>query len=225
MISASSNTLVSTMLKLTIKDIPRTAKLIHDAFPLDSKHSWARAVGLKQSNLEYWLREEYLQKPIKEDIGCYGVKVNDEIVGVIINEKFTMKKEDKQEEVVADELLAYALSSFDALIYSAKDVFQKELDRKRDQGPVAYVAWIATDEKNRNQGIADTLIEKSSNEMMKLGYKYSTAFCVSPLATKVFKRRGYQQWGSIEYNKFSHKNKIPFLILPDALTIMVKELK
>jgi len=224
--SASSNTLISTMLRLSIKDIPKTAKLIDNAFPLDSTHSWARAVGLKQSNLEYWLREEYLQKPIKEDIGCYGVKVNDEIVGVIINEKFSMKKEeDKQEEVVADELLAYALSSFDALIDAAKDTFQKELDKKQDEGPVAYVAWIATDEKNRNQGIADTLIEKSSNEMMKLGYKYSTAFCVSPLAAKVFKRRGYQQWGAIEYNKFSYKNKHPFHILPDSLMIMVKELK
>ena len=35
----------------------------------------------------------------------------------------------------------------------AKDVFQKELDKKRDKGPVAYVAWIATDENNRNKGI------------------------------------------------------------------------
>ena len=226
MISARSNTLISTMFKLSMKDIPRTAKLMHDQFPLENTYSWARAVGLKQSNLEYWLREEYLQKPIHEEIGCYGIKVDDEIVGVIINEKFTMKKEeDKNEELIVDELLAYAYSSFDALIDAAKDIVQIELDRKREKGPIAYVSWIACDINNRNKGIADSLIEKSSMEMTKLGYKYSTAFCVSPTASRVFKRRGYEQWGAIQYNKFEHKSKYPFAILPDSLTIMVKELK
>lgn len=61
--------------------------------------------------------------------------------------------------------------------------------------------------------------------MINKGYKYSTAFCVSPTATKAFEKRGFVSWGEIVYKKFDHNGNKPFALLPDCLSIMAKELK
>jgi len=223
------------VIKLKRDDISRTAKLIHDAFPVESTHSWARAVGLQSSNLEYWLREMYLMKPIEiEDIGCFGITFKEDLIGVIISERFPILKVDKieieekeEEKVEVDPLLNYAYSSFDALIDAGKDVVRNELKKKNENEKtilVGYVSWIATNETHRGQGIADELIKIATNSMRDRGYKYSTAFCVSPTATRAFNRQGYNSWKDIKYSEFDVNGNKPFAILPDSLSIMVKKL-
>jgi hypothetical protein len=56
------------------------------------------------------------------------------------------------------------------------------------------------------------------------GYKYSTAFCVSPTATRAFNKQGYVSIKDIKYSEFECNGSKPFSILPDYLSIMVKEL-
>ena len=217
------------IMRLTRNEIARTATLIHNAFPLESPHSWARAVGLPKSNLEYWLRETYLAKPVEiEDIGCYGITNKEELAGVIINERFPVLKVDKEEEeeTVDDPLLQYAYSSFDSLLDTGKDIVRTELKNKNENQNclVGYVAWIATNENYRGQGIADELIGIATSAMKDKGYKYSSAFCVSPTATRAFKRHGYESLRDIKYSEFNVNGKKPFSILPDYLSIMVKQL-
>lgn len=225
MMISSSSILLKSIVRLTKSDISRTATLIHNAFPLEGTHSWARAVGMKQSNLEYWLREEYLQKPISEDIGCYGISKGDELLGVIINERFPLE-EDKLDDIEEDEFLKDAYSSFDALLDAGKEIVRNKLKQKGlPDKNIGYIAWIASQEQYRGQGIADELISKSCSEMINNNYKHCIAFCVSPTATRVFSKRDFIEWGDINYKNFQHKGKNPFAILPDSMTIMVKELK
>ena len=60
--------------------------------------------------------------------------------------------------------------------------------------------------------------------MKDKGYKYSTAFCVSPTATRAFNKQGYVSIKDIKYSEFECNGSKPFSILPDYLSIMVKEL-
>ena len=51
-----------------------------------------------------------------------------------------------------------------------------------------------------------------------------TAYCVSPKATKVFLNQGFTIWGQIPYQSYIYKNRIPYQILPDEISIVVKDL-
>jgi GNAT superfamily N-acetyltransferase len=87
-----------------------------------------------------------------------------------------------------------------------------------------YVAWLATDERYRGQGAAARLVEAATKTFLDKGCKMSVAYCVCPTAARVFKRHGYEVWGTIPYKSFVYKGQAPFAILPDEVTIAVKVL-
>ncbi len=223
--------------RLTSNEVPAVASLLHNQFPLDGQYSWARAVGLKSSNLEYYLLGDYLPKIFQADdsyIGCYGVFNTDEknsLVGAIINENLNFNPENNDDingnsDPLIEGTPQYAYTAFDAILSSSKQMFLERIRHsniKSDE--VNYVGWIATTDLCKKKGIAGQLIQETTKQLRNKGYKYSVAFTVSPAATKVFRANGYEVWGEIEYKSFKMKQFYPFRSLPDSLSIMVQNLQ
>jgi GNAT superfamily N-acetyltransferase len=239
--------------RLTSNEAPAIASLLHNQFPLNGQYSWARAVGLKSSNLENYLLADYLPKIFQADsyIGCYGVFTDEKnsLVGAIINENLNFNPENNDDvngnldpliegtpqynddvngnsDPLIEGTPQYAYAAFDAILSSSKQMF---LERMRHSNikidGVNYVGWIATTDLYKKKGIAGQLIQETAKQLRNKGYKYSVAFTVSPAATKVFRANGYEVWGEIEYKSFKMKQFYPFRSLPDSLSIMVQNLQ
>ena len=63
--------------RLTSNEVPAIASLLHNQFPLDGQYSWARAVGLKSSNLENITIKAYIIKSLAYDLVInYAINLN-----------------------------------------------------------------------------------------------------------------------------------------------------
>ena len=80
------------------------------------------------------------------------------------------------------------------------------------------------DESVHGMGLAGELIRAGSDTMRKSGCRFGIAFTVSPRATFVFEKEGYERWGYIKYNEYELDGKKPFKVLPDEVSIMVCDL-
>jgi ribosomal protein S18 acetylase RimI-like enzyme len=137
-----------------------------------------------------------------------------------------------------DTVISAAFSAIEGLINECKVVFQREFVRRRcaaipgesnsqslTSSKIGYVAWIATDETYRGNGIANALVDAGCKALESQGYEWSTAFCVSPTATRVFLRQGYELWGEVPYASFTMPDGTkPYSVLPDEVSVVVKRL-
>lgn len=219
--------------RLTPNEVPAIASLLHKQFPIDGPYSWARATGLKTSNLENYLLGEYLPKIFQADgsIGCYGYVDKGTLVGTIINENLDLKLDypgdnDMNEAALIEGTTEYAYSAFDSILSSSKEIFLERIKNSNvKSSEINYVGWIATSEEYKKKGIAAQLIQETTKHLLDKGYKYSVAFTISPSAANVFRANGYDLCGEIEYKSFKMKQCHPFRTLPDGISIMVQDLR
>lgn len=216
--------------------INETSLLIHNAFPLTSLHSWGRALDLKENNLQFYL-QDYLKTTINRS---YGLSLHnniydnntsiDALSGVIISEIQQINKM-KHEELYHNYLIdATEYKPYDAIegiLMECNNIFYKELNKRNYvHSNYGYISWIATNEKDRNKGIASRLLETCTESLQYNDQcLLSVAYCVSPKATKVFLLQNYSIWGQLSYHSYEYKGKKPFHILPDEISIVVKEFK
>jgi GNAT superfamily N-acetyltransferase len=233
--------------KLSMEDVSETARVIDKAFPLSAPHSWGRALGFTSGMEDYM--HSYLPKPIGlKDLASLAARVGrdgkDEIVGVLILENMDSPyatkpsktdtdspTSDSPEDEVPEEFV-FAIQAIEAILDECKSIFKSEYKKRHEESPAlyrtdsrfGYVAWIAVDDSMRGKDIAGSLIEKGMRNLRENGVSYAVAFCVSPTATRVFQRRGFEVWGSVRYADFEFGGKQPFAILPDECSVLVKKL-
>ena len=247
--------------------IDQASSLIADAFPLVSKYSWARALGLKNNNLKPYLTD-YLKDHIHRSYGISMAIDNDNNIsgsiennskttinkesnydpnllpnlsGVVITEVQTIssmmddiiKKQQQQDNIsesIEEEYNAYG--AIEGILNECTRVFYQELKNRGYIGASSdnnlkygYISWIATKVNHRGNGIAGNLINTCSHTLKNTdNCSLITAYCVSPKATKVFLNQGFTIWGQIPYQSYIYKNRIPYQILPDEISIVVKDL-
>jgi len=234
--------------KLIASDVPATAKVISDAFPHSSPHSWGRALGLPEGRMEGYMAG-YLLDPIEQGY-CFGIseeKGNEKeeggggrLLSIIITEEFDPWKKEKEKEKDAetekggasehgDAGVAAAAESYlaiDGILNDCKGLFLQELHKRGVPQTLSarcgYVAWMATSEEARGKGHAFSLVKRATEEMMSKK-NFAVAYCVSPCAARVFVKNGYSCWGKIPYASWRFNGKKPFAVLPDEISIMVKQ--
>ena len=127
-----------------------------------------------------------------------------------------------------DEFNAYG--AIDGILNECTSLFYRELNNRGYTSydynlKYGYISWIATNDKDRGKGIAGNLINTCSLALKNTeNCSLITAYCVSPKATRVFQNQGFTIWGQIPYHSYKYKNRIPFHILPDEISIVVKDL-
>lgn len=216
--------------KLSVEDVAETVDLLNNAFPWSSPYSWARAVGQPEGSLEGYLKD-YLPKPLsEEEVGSYGFTCNDGdksiLKGVIILE--TLHRGGTIENNIDDDFCGENLPPYkaiEALMSKCNSIFYETLQLKKgfEAQKVCYVAWIGTQEKYRRQGVGTALIRYADEAIREGGYDCAVAFCANPTSTKLFHSQGYSFWGGITYSDFRFNSTKPFAIIPDEITVMVKE--
>ena len=241
--------------------IDQASSLIAAAFPLHSKYSWARALGLSDNNLKPYLtdylkdhihRSYGISMDIDNDDGGYDASssivsyINKESIydtnllpilsGVVIAEVQTInsmmddinKQQRDDQSKSMDEFNAYG--AIDGILNECTSLFYRELNNRGYTSydynlKYGYISWIATNDKDRGKGIAGNLINTCSLALKNTeNCSLITAYCVSPKATRVFQNQGFTIWGQIPYHSYKYKNRIPFHILPDEISIVVKDL-
>ena len=239
-ISTPSSLSGITIRELSGDDVPVTAKVISEAFPLTNTHSWGRALGLT-SNMEGYMTT-YLPKPLSKRLGGLGACIVDscspaeKLVGATILEDYEIFSPSPVADTTVDQdTVSAAFSAIEGLINECKVVFQREFERRctaihgesssLTSSKIGYVAWIATDESYRGKGVASALVDAGCKALVSQDYEWSTAFCVSPTATRVFLRQGYELWGEVPYASFTMPDgTTPYSILPDEVSVVVKRL-
>jgi len=239
--------------------IDQASSLIAAAFPLHSKYSWARALGLSDNNLKPYLTD-YLKDHIHRSYGIsmdnddddydasssivsdvnkesiYDTNLLPILSGVVIAEVQTInsmmdninKQQRDDQSKSMDEFNAYG--AIDGILNECTSLFYRELNNRGytsydNNLKYGYISWIATKEKDRGKGIAGNLINTCSLALKNTeNCSLIAAYCVSPKATRVFQNQGFTIWGQIPYHSYKYKNRIPFHILPDEISIVVKDL-
>lgn len=234
---------------LTADQAPAAAALISDAFPLSSPHSWARALSM-DSNMKPYLTN-YLEKQLllTESYGLEDPESKGRLVGCVILELHKWKpkgNEHLSSDIAVNDIqwerekggsdtgaeytpygaIEGILEECEVQLYKAINGTSR-LDRLRKdflERQYGYVAWMATSEQYRKQGIASKLVEVGTKGLAANGCTLAVAYCVSPSATRVFQQQGYELVGRVVYADYEYMNRRPFSILPDEISIMVKVL-
>ena len=239
--------------------IDQASSLIAAAFPLHSKYSWARALGLSDNNLKPYLTD-YLKDHIHRSYGIsmdnddddydasssivsdvnkksiYDTNLLPILSGVVIAEVQTInsmmdninKQQRDDQSKSMDEFNAYG--AIDGILNECTSLFYRELNNRGytsydNNLKYGYISWIATNDKDRGKGIAGNLINTCSLALKNTeNCSLIAAYCVSPKATRVFQNQGFTIWGQIPYHSYKYKNRIPFHILPDEISMVVKDL-
>lgn len=224
--------------RLTAADVSEAATLFGDAFPASAAHSWGRALGLT-TTIDGFMKSYMPEHVNNRDLGCFAARSTDnKLVGAVILENMsaasTVDKQQESEEMKEDESgendtdpnTLFAYRAIDGIMKECKVIFKRELTERKqhETQKCGYVAWIAVDESVRGAGIAGELIKRGTALLQNNGYRYSVAFTVSPIATKVFENQGYERWGAVTYKEYELDGKRPFSILPDEVSVMVCDL-
>jgi len=215
--------------RLGVDSATEAANVISDAFPLSSPHSWGRALGIDGNNMAPFMTG-YLQKQLAEDSPpSFGlVEEGEGLLGAIICERKSWKKE-KAEESPAQDYSPYLaieglLSACDDKWYRAVGA-NPRLARLASLSPYyGYIAWMATAEQHRGKGIAYDLVEHATAALAQQALGVAVAYTVSPAASRVFERCGYLKVDEVVYAEWEMCGRRPFSVLPDEVSIMVKEL-
>lgn len=179
------------------------------------------------------------------DLGCLAVRDTQnkkKMIGCLILEPFPSPSDDSKpkgeegtEEVEAtiDANTLFAYQAIDGILIECKNIFRQEFRSKHNtinaelynlDSKCGYVAWIAVDQSANGIGLAGALVRQGSDIMRQSGCRFAIAFTVNPRATYVFEKEGYEKWGFIKYQDYELDGKIPFHVLPDEVSIMVKDL-
>lgn len=231
-VSSISPRVALTQLRPT--NTPVAARLISEAFPLTSTHSWARALGI-ESKLESYMMG-YLEKQLQLEVpSCWGASLSAGLDGVIICEHRNWE----QEPPVTPALAASDYSAYGAIdgLLAACEV---ELYRGIRETPSlalaldlrllaaksrwGYISWIATNAEVRRSGLATAMVQRASLSLGAEGATFAAAYCVSPEATRVFLKEQYVKVGEIKYRNFEFAGQRPFASLPDEVSVLVKPL-
>ena len=237
----SSHKTLTDCIKLNEHYIDQASSLIADAFPYDAKHSWARALELPENNLKPYLTT-YLKDNIHRSYGisisndtCVNTGSNNEpnqsliLSGIVVSEVLTIGSmiDDLMKHHDTNSSTDYnAYGAIDGILNECTRIFQHELFHRgyNDYNlKYGYISWIATNMAYRGKGFASSLISKIVYSLQNTEEcSLVAAYCVSPQATNVFLRQGFSVWGKVPYNSFEYKGRIPFYILPNEVSIVVK---
>lgn len=123
-----------------------------------------------------------------------------------------------------------AYGAIEGILNECSILFYRELNNRgyidSDKNlKFGYISWIATKDNDRGKGIAGNLINTCSYSLKNTeNCSLIAAYCVSPKAAKVFQNQGFTIWGQIPYHSYRYKNRIPYYLLPDEISIVVKDL-
>jgi len=233
--------------------IDQASSLIAGAFPFHSKHSWARALELPDNNLKPYLTN-YLKDNIHRSYAISMNDNNNDnnnnnnngsssfvdsststdislpiLSGVVIAEVQTIDSTmgDIKKQQDDEEYTAYG--AIEGILNECTIIFIRELSNRGYNSDsnlkYGYISWIATKDSDRKKGIASSLINTCSNALKHTeNCSLIAAYCVSPSATKVFLNQGFNIWGQVPYHSYKYKGRIPYQILPDEISIVVKDL-
>ena len=232
--------------KLKPEDIQEAANLFDKAFPLEATHSWGRALGLKAGIGGFMAG--YLPPHVNNaDLGCLAARDTQNkksMLGCLILEPFPSPSDDskpkgeetegtEEDEATIDANTLFAYQAIDGILIECKNIFRQQFRIKHNtinpelynlDSKCGYVAWIAVDQSTSGMGLAGALVRQGSDIMRQSGCRFAIAFTVSPRATYVFEKEGYERWGYIKYQDYELDGKKPFHVLPDEVSIMVKDL-
>ena len=205
--------------------------VISSAFPLSSPHSWGRALGMDGNNFAPYMTG-YLEKQLAEDSPpSFGLFEEGEgLLGAIICERKSWKKEKEQAE--ESPVQEYSPSiAIEGLLSACDEKWHRAVGGNPRLAQLAslspyygYVAWMATAEQHRGKGISYKLVEHATAALAQQALGAAVAYTVSPAATRVFERCGYLKVDEVKYAEWEMCGRRPFSILPDEVSIMVKEL-
>eukprot|EP01041_Mallomonas_annulata_P002310 gene2310-4500_t len=224
---------------LNTSRIAEVVKVVAEAFPYESDHSWSRALNLP-SNLTAFLNS-VVPEYISESPGSIAVLDNNfDIKGVLLLEDFVEKLKIKgnvseislsvEQNNKTESAIETKYAAIGSLLQSCRNIFLSQLKVRTDtifdesRGRYCYVAWIAVRDQDRKTGVAAAMLRHATDDLRHLGYKYAIAYCASPTSTRAFVREGYEIWGKIPYSEFELANERPFAILPDEVSVVVKVL-
>jgi predicted GNAT family acetyltransferase len=225
--------------KLQMSDVDDAYRFICDAFPLSHPYSWDRALGRSVTHLEQFV-EPLLQETIESNWGSFGAWTNDrELVGsILLQEVFSSCDVHLEVELGEDRGEESDLPQSDfppechALIDKGYSIFKEEYSLRNKRNPIKYklnsqcvvVGGIVVKEVMRGKGICSDLLNTGLDSIRMNGSNYALAFCISPISTRAFEKEGFEVWGAINYREFEFKGRRPFEILPDGMSIVVKEI-
>ena len=230
---------------LPVSSAYEAACLISNAFPLDSKHSWSRALGI-DSNMAPYLNG-YLEKQLTltDSIGITDDSGN--LVGALIIELHPWRDKcqegleginqiaindiqwSREKEQFSEKNEYSPYDAIETILEECEVVLYKSIDANSDlnifrRGDYGYIAWIAVSAMKRNQGLAGLLIQQANQMLEVKGCSLAVAYCVTPEAKLLFQKQGYEKIGEVNYKSFKYKDRFPFESIPDEISIMVKKI-
>lgn len=230
--------------RLRTEDIPNAAKVISDAIPLSSPHSWSRALNLPSSFEDYLL--SYLPTAVNFHVGSYAERLQSDptiCTSVVTLEEmegpeavdYSAGEEEEESSISSpidaspsnDDYNPYA--ALYGILNACKDIFYTKLKTQPmvlyASGKHVYVSWIATHDSFQRRGSGGRLLTHANTVMSQHDYDYAVAYCSHPGSTRLFQRAGYEVWGKIKYSEFEFEGRKPFSSLPDEVSVLVRNLR
>lgn len=233
--------------RLSMDEVGPAAELFSRAFPLSGEHSWSRALGMDRTLDGYMASKltDSIESPtygvlaarLKQDdetkmnlVGCLILEFTESPMvshdeGNDVDGDKTEGEATNEDKHQPDEKTMNAYLAIGGIMGECRSIVNRELQERHGNDAagmkLGYVAWIAVDEACRGNGLASALIRDCNKVFLASGCNYAVAFTMSPTATLVFQKNGFERWGHITYADYELNGKRPFGILPDELSVMV----